>query len=74
MKLSEGKKDCTYIVDDIALNEDIKQRLQMLGLTRGTSVHILNRKKSGTMIIKLRGTRFAIGHKIAEGITAGGAV
>lgn len=74
MTLSEGKKACTYIVEDINLKEETKQRLHMLGLTKGTSVHILNRKKSGTMIIKLRGTRFAIGRKIADGITTGGAV
>jgi ferrous iron transport protein A len=74
MFLSEGRKNCSYIVEDINLREETKQRLQMLGLTAGTSVLILNRKRSGAMIIKIRGTRFAIGQKISEGITIGGVV
>ena len=37
-------------------------------MTRGTRVEILNRKKSGTIIMKVRGTRFAAGRQVAEGI------
>ena len=46
----------------------MKRRLQMLGMTKGTEVRILNNKKSGSIIMKVRGTRFAIGRRIAEGI------
>ena len=40
----------------------------MLGLTKGTNIEVLNNKKSGSLIFKVRGTRFAIGKKIANGI------
>ena len=37
-------------------------------MTKDTEVHVLNNKKSGSIIMKVRGTRFAIGKRIAEGI------
>ncbi|MDO5558662.1 MAG: FeoA domain-containing protein [Oscillospiraceae bacterium] len=60
-----GKK---YIVQSIKLDEDIERRLETLGLTSGTSFEILGKKRRGSMIIKVRGTRFAIGADIAIGI------
>ena len=68
MLLREGKMREGYLVEDIQLEDSIKRRLQILGLTRGTRVEILNRKKSGTIIMKVRGTRFAAGRQVAEGI------
>ncbi len=38
----------------------------MLGLTRGTRIKLLNKKRSGAVIVKLRGTRYAFGRDIAE--------
>lgn len=72
MILSEGTIGNTYIVDDIQLESSIMRRLQMLGLTQGTSVEMLNKKRNGAVIFKVRGTRFAIGKNVAEGIIIGG--
>lgn len=72
MILSQGTIGNTYIVDDIQLESSIMRRLQMLGLTQGTSVEMLNKKRNGAVIFKVRGTRFAIGKNVAEGIIIGG--
>lgn len=68
MNLSEGTVGESYTVVGIDLPEKIKRRLQMLGMTKDTSVSILNRKFSGAVIIKIRGTRFALGKAFSEGI------
>ncbi len=68
MNLSEGKVGSTYKVTGIDLPEKITRRLQMLGMTNGTDILILNRKYSGAIIIKIRGTRFALGKAFSEGI------
>ena len=52
----------------IKLRDDTARRLEMLGLTQKTPVQLLNKKKSGAVIVKVRGTRFAFGREIAEGI------
>ena len=72
MTLREGKIGHEYQVRDICLEDKIKRRLQMLGMTKGTGISVLNNKKSGSVILKVRGTRFAVGKKIAEGIVIGG--
>lgn len=69
MTLLEGKIGAVYRVEAIRLEDKITRRLQTLGLTEGTGIEVLNSKKSGSLIIKVRGTRFAIGRRIAEGIT-----
>lgn len=68
MTLREGKIGQEYLVEDICLEDKVKRRLQMLGMTKGTGVSVLNNKKSGSVILKVRGTRFAVGKRIAEGI------
>ena len=40
-----------------------------LGVNEGTPVNILNKKGSGSVIIKVRGTRLALGRRLSEGIT-----
>lgn len=72
MTLLEGKLKQTYQLEYIDLEEDISRRLQMLGLTKHASILVLNRKRDGSMIIKVRGTRFAIGRQYAAGIYVGG--
>lgn len=72
MVLSSGKTGNEYTVENIRLERDIKRRLEVLGLTDGTRVKVLNQKRSGAMIIKFRGTRFAVGQRIAEHIFVGG--
>ena len=68
MTLREGTIGNKYQVKEIQLEDKVKRRLQMLGMTKGTEVQVLNNKKSGSIIMKVRGTRFAIGKRIAEGI------
>lgn len=68
MTLRQGTIGSRYEVKEIQLEDKVKRRLQMLGLTKGTAVWVLNNKKSGSVIMKVRGTRFAIGRRIAEGI------
>ena len=68
MTLREGTIGNHYQVKEIQLEDKVKRRLQMLGMTKGTEVRVLNNKKSGSIIMKVRGTRFAVGRRIAEGI------
>lgn len=56
------------VVEGTDLRNDTARRLEMLGLTRGTVLTLLNKKRAGAVIVKLRGTRFAFGKEIAEGI------
>ena len=66
MYLSDGKKETQYIVKDIGLPTGIEKRLEALGMTRGTSVTVLNSKSKGILIVKVRGTRFALGRNITD--------
>ena len=68
MKLADGKKGGIYTVADIKLEDNEKRRLEILGLNHGAKIEILEAKKSGSMIVKIRGTRYAIGKKFAFGI------
>ena len=40
-------------------------------MTRGTSVAVLNSKSHGVLIVKVRGTRFALGRNITKNILVG---
>ena len=55
-------------VGSINLRHDTARRLEMLGLTEGTAITLLNKKRTGAVIVKVRGTRFAFGREIADGI------
>lgn len=68
MTILEGTIQGKYIVQDIQIHETIKRRLEALGIIPGTRMMLMNRKKNGTSIIKVRGTRWAIGRRIAGGI------
>ena len=68
MILSEAKPGCDYTIEKIELDLKVKRRLQILGMTHGTRISVLNRKTFGPMIIKVRGTRFAIGKNFCDGI------
>ena len=72
MTLAEGNVGCTYEVQQICLEENTERRLEALGLTEGTDIVILGRKRSGTSIFNVRGTRLAVGRDIARGITLKG--
>ena len=68
MKLYEGKIGRTYIVESVLVEQKITRRLEALGVNEQTPITIMNKKGSGTLIIKVRGTRLARGRRIAEGI------
>lgn len=69
MILKEGKNHHTYEVLSVKLEETgLEKRLQALGLTEGSLITVLNNDKKGSMTVKFRGTRFAVGKKIADHI------
>lgn len=68
MRLSDGIKGNTYYIGSIDLGENITRRLQMLGMTHGTRIDVLGKKRAGAMIVKVRGTRFALGRGFCGGI------
>ena len=57
-----------YRITSVQEQEKIQRRLEALGILEGTKVVVLNRKRNGSTIIKVRGTRWALGNEIAEGI------
>lgn len=68
MKLYEGEIGKSYVVRSVKVEEAITRRLEALGVNEKTPLMVLNKKKSGTMIIKIRGTRLALGQRITGGI------
>ena len=72
IKLSQGRIGNTYTVQKMELPINIEKRLEALGMTHGPSVLILNSKSRGVLIVKVRGTRFALGRNITENIQVGG--
>lgn len=68
MKLNQGEIHHTYQVQKIHLPLQTERRLEALGLTGGANITIMNKKPHGALIMKLRGTRFAIGRSIADNI------
>ena len=66
MRLYEGQKGSTLEVVHIDLPLKTERRLEVLGMLEGTKISVVNRKKRGAMIVKIRGTRFAVGQNITE--------
>lgn len=66
MTLRNAKIGGTYIVHLLELDMATMRRLEALGLTRGTQVKILNRNRGGAVILMVRGSRLALGSRIAE--------
>lgn len=74
MTLRDGKIGSSYMVKSMDLVKETEFRLQALGMTIGTKITILNNKRSGAVIFKVRGTRLAIGKEFAEAISITGEV
>lgn len=68
MTLKQGKNDQTYRVISIDIELKLERRLEALGLTEGTLITILNNDRKNSLTAKFRGTRFALGKRIAEHI------
>ena len=70
MKLNQADILQNYRITSVQEQEKIQRRLEALGILEGTKVVVLNRKRNGSTIIKVRGSRWALGNEIAEGIEA----
>ena len=57
-----------YLIEDMKLPQKTEKRLEALGMTHGTKIQVINTTDRGTMIVKVRGTRFAIGRDISANI------
>ena len=68
MKLNQADILQNYRITSVQEQEKIQRRLEALGILEGTKVVVLNRKRNGSTIIKVRGSRWALGNEIAEGI------
>lgn len=71
MLLCNGIIGKTYSIDEISLPVSMKRRLEALGMTKEAQISILNRKGKGILIIKVRGTRLALGVNITKNIRVG---
>lgn len=68
MLLKDAQIGDVCVVENIRLPFQTQRRLESLGMTRETPVSVVNRKGRGILIIKLRGTRFALGYNITKNI------
>jgi len=68
MTLDNGKRGETYTVAALSLPEAVGHRLEALGMTVGTKVSVLESKEKGILVVKVRGTRFAMGRGITRKI------
>ncbi len=68
MTLKQGKNHMTYRVQSIDIELQLERRLQALGLTEGSLITVLNNDKKGSLSVRFRGTRFALGKRIADNI------
>ena len=68
MTLQKGEAGKIYKVTQMKLQGVSSHRLEALGLTIGTSIQVMNNKKDGSIIFKVRGTRLAVGKNLASQI------
>nr|WP_130861632.1 FeoA family protein [Bacilliculturomica massiliensis] len=68
MTLAEGNVGQVYTVLNSALPQQVEKRMEALGMTRGSQLRVLHKKNSGTLVILLRGTRFAVGRGLTSNI------
>lgn len=68
MTVSDSEIGKIYPVQEIRLDDKTKQRLEVIGMIGGSRIEIINRSRSGAVIVRVRGTRFALGKKIADNI------
>ena len=68
MQLNEGETGKKYEVQEMHLALETEHRLEALGMTCRTVIAMMNKKRHGAVIVKVRGTRFALGKNIAENI------
>lgn len=69
MTLDQGRLGMTYSVTEMKLDEKTVLRLQLLGLTDRAEVVLLGKRRGGSVIVRIRGCRYAIGGTIARRLT-----
>lgn len=69
MTLDKGLAGKSYTVAALDLPEQIEHRLEAIGMTLRGKVSVLGSKDHGTLILKVRGARFAVGRGITQKIT-----
>ena len=67
--LQEAKPGSSYRVEGLTLPIDLERRLEALGLIEGSEFLFCERSGKGAMIVKVRGTRFAVGYGISSHIS-----
>lgn len=68
MTLDKGAVGESYRLEKIELPDQVEHRLEAIGMTLGGTVSVLGRKDKGTLILKVRGSRFALGRGITQKI------
>lgn len=68
MTLDKGRPGETYTVTGLELPQAVAHRLEALGMTVDTRISVLENKGRGIMVVKVRGTRFAVGRGITRKI------
>lgn len=68
MTLANAEVGNTYIVQSMNLELETRRRLGALGITKGTNIRMMNRNSGGAVVFMVRGSRLAVGKKIAESI------
>lgn len=69
MTLNNAKVGTSYTVENMDLKIDIKRHLEAIGMILNTTIEVLNKKRNGSIIFKVRGTRLAVGKNISQNIT-----
>ena len=57
MTLQEVHPGSQYVVEEIALPLELERRLEALGLLEGTQVTVLQKKRRGAVIVKVKSDR-----------------
>ncbi len=68
MFLSASKPHLQYEIISLSMPQDSKRRFEILGMIPGSQIEVMNTKHSGARIIRLRGTRYAIGPAFSRAI------
>ena len=68
MTLDKGRPGEEYTVAALSLPQAVEHRLEALGMTLGTKVSVLENKSRGILVLRVRGTRFALGRGITTKI------
>lgn len=57
-----------YTIENVLLEDILLRRLEALGINEGTLIEVITKKSHGAMVVKVRGTRLALGKHITQNI------